>query len=325
MILLASKNTDIIEQLADTICGNLVATSTKNGKETAPNDKTYPSIIIGVNRKFTDNVSEDEQSEIIEKFSIPESVEEGENNYYIFKINGVYYCKSQNGDFKLYDKIMVYIPNGIWSNMYFDYADGISHNSGSSQDIELPRVIFSVDEPGDSPDIGDVWILVNDSSITEFKDITTDNYIHSYIYSVDEDTGISKWIKTKIVLSSISPSLPEQGDYWFEIDDDNKLIAINICTQVSGSLVTWSEIYPESEIEDTIKVIITTDVPMTIGDYWLKLDAENTKNIQSAYKYEIDEETSSEKWILQGNFGSGSGNVYINISHAILIQKEDVV
>ena len=69
-----------------------------NKTDKAPFDKTYPSIILGVNQKFTDNVSEDEQSEIIEKFSIPETVEEGENNYYTFKINGAYYVKRQNGD-----------------------------------------------------------------------------------------------------------------------------------------------------------------------------------------------------------------------------------
>ena len=175
---MASKNTDIIEQLADTIVANLTTPIAKRGKETAPNDKTFPAIILGTNQKFTDDVSEEDKTAIIQKFSIPEAVEEGEQNYYTFKINGAYYCKRQNGDFKLYEKINVYIPNGDWSNMYIDRI--------VDSDPVLPTLIIQVDEPEHGMKLKDYWVKIDDND--------TKNIVALYQYRYNETEDENQWV-----------------------------------------------------------------------------------------------------------------------------------
>ena len=175
---MASKNTDIIEQLADTICGNLVTSSTRNGKETAPNDKTYSSIILGVNRKFTDDVTQDDINNKLNKFNIPETVDDGENNYYTFKLSGEYYCKQQAGDFKLYDNIMVYIPNGNWSRMYIDYPTSVNENQ------HIPETFVSDTEPEEGMLEGDYWVKVDSEDIEQ----------EYYQYIINDETGELEWV-----------------------------------------------------------------------------------------------------------------------------------
>lgn len=183
---MASKNTDIIEQLADTIVANLTTPVAKRGKETAPNDKSFYATILGVNQKFVDTISTDDQATLIEKFSLPETVEDGENSYYIFKINGAYYCKSQNGDFKLYDDIMVYVPNGDWSRMYIDYPIYIK------EDTHIPMPFVSETEPEEGMVEGDYWDKVDSNG----------DILAVYIYQPNEITGDLEWSQLFSVATS---------------------------------------------------------------------------------------------------------------------------
>lgn len=93
----------------------------KKYRDKAPNDKSFFVTIYGVNKKFIDIVPNDKQSDIIERYHIPDTIEEGEDNFYTIQINAEFYCVKQNGNFKLYDKVMAYLPNGDWSRMYLDY------------------------------------------------------------------------------------------------------------------------------------------------------------------------------------------------------------
>lgn len=270
-----------------------------NKTDKAPFDKTYLAIILGVNQKFTDDVSEQDKTAIIEKFSIPETVEEGEDNYYTFKINGVYYCKSQNGDFKLYDKIMVYIPNGNWSNMYFDYADGVSHNSGGGggSDTELPDYIVSPDMPGgDDCNIGDLWIVTNDETITEFTNLTDDTFVNMYEYKSDDENEVVDWRLIKVCISETSSKVDKNTDnYWIVTDANGKFVKIDIW-ETSGSTTSFYEIYPNPERETAPNVIIDTKEPMNEGDYWIDIDNKNDKNIESFNQYVYNKETSQFEW-----------------------------
>lgn len=326
---MASKNTDIIEQLADTIVANLTTPIAKRGKETAPNDKTFSSVIIGINQKFTDNVSEDEQSEIIEKFSIPETVEEGEDNYYTFKINGVYYCKSQNGDFKLYDKIMVYIPNGNWSDMYFDYADGASHNSGGGggSDTELPDYIVSPDMPGgDDCNIGDLWIVTNDEAITEFTNLTEDTFVNMYEYKADENEVVD-WRLVKARIAETSSKVDKNTDnYWIVTDVNGKFVKIDMW-ETSGSTTSFYEIYPNPERETAPNVSIYDYSPLKLGDYWYEIDSDVNKNLEARWIYSFNPETNRNEYKNEYNIQSGSGgsNFYISVIEPKQPQDNDLL
>ena len=307
---MASKNTDIIEQLADTIVANLTTPIARRGKETAPNDKTYPSIIIGVNRKFTDNVSDDEQSEIIEKFSIPEAVEEGENNYYTFKINGAYYCKQQNGDFKLYDKIMVYIPNGNWDNLYIDQQSRATKTGGGDgEHITLPVVIVSVNPPDGYIHNSILWMVVINK--VDFSELTKDDFIKIYGYLPNEN-NIKQWVKLNTTIDKNIPT--DVGDYhcWIELNDDNQFSGLYIYK----SNVGWGKVNPNSN-----DLIIVTKHPPNIGDYWIQINDDEDKKFIGLFRFEYVEEESCMKW---NQLCKAGGDIYINIDHAILIGQEEV-
>ena len=305
---MAQKQTDPTLRTAS-IIANRMGDTALTYRNKAPNDKTFPAIILGTNQKFVGDISEQDKTMVIEKFSIPETVEEGEDNYYTFKINGVYYCKSQNGDFKLYDKIMVYVPNGDWSRMYFDYDTSYYGNSkygNNGSNVDVPNVIFAVDEPGgDTTATGDFWFVVDGyTSETQFTDLDTDNIIRIYQYLTDEDTGITAWYKSSLVPTKNAPSHPEIDDYWIRLDNDtNKCTHIYKCTNNVGT-VTWHELYPENA---EINVTITDETPMKIGDYWVEIDDEETRNIEAIWQYQRDEESLVEEWVLQGNDESGAG------------------
>ena len=175
---MANNETDIYKQWASVMLnGEQSISKNKIGK--ASFDRSFYSAIIGINRKFIDSISEDKQRTIIEKFNIPENIEDGENNYYIFIINGIEYCVQQNGDFNLYDSIMVYIPNGDWSRMYIDYPVFIKDST------HTPYPFISDTEPEEGMVQGDYWIEIDSNE--DFKSF--------YIYLPDEETGELKWVK----------------------------------------------------------------------------------------------------------------------------------
>lgn len=323
---MAQKQTDPTLRTAS-IIANSMGDTALTYRNKAPNDKTFSTTILGVNQKFTDNVSEDEQSEIIEKFSIPETVEEGEDNYYTFKINGVYYCKSQNGNFKLYDKIMVYVPNGDWSRMYFDYDTsyyGNSKYSNNGSNVDVPNVIFAVDEPGgDTTAIDDFWFVAdNYTSEMEFTDLDQDTILSIYQYLENEDSGVTAWYKSSLVPSKDLPTHPEIGDYHIKLDNDTgKCTQIYKCTNNVGT-ITWHEVYPENK---EVNVTISDKAPMKVGDYWLEWDNYTDKNIIAVWRYEIEPDILVEEWVKQGNLSSSSGTgLTVNIAHALIIEREIV-
>lgn len=273
----------------------------------APNDKTYSATILGVNRKFTDDVTEDDITNKLAKFNIPETVGEGEDNYYTFKINGEYYCKQQTGNFKLYDEILVYMPNNNWSNMYFDYADGVSHNSGGGggSDTELPDYIVSPDMPGgDDRNIGDLWIVTNDETITEFTNLTEDTFVNMYEYKADENEVID-WRLVKVCIAEASSKVDViNDDYWIKTDENNVFTEIDMW-ETSGSTTSFYEIYPNPERETNPKVIINIKKPMKEGDCWIDIDNKNDKNIESFNQYVYNKETSQFNWETVFNVKSG--------------------
>lgn len=81
-------------------------------------DKSYKTTIVGCNRYFTDDVPKETQAELIKKYNIPEVSVSGV--YYTFRINGNWYVKSSNNDFKLYEEVVVRVPNGNWDNMFIE-------------------------------------------------------------------------------------------------------------------------------------------------------------------------------------------------------------
>ena len=306
---MANKNTDPIEMLADSICNALVSASTRAGKETAPNDKTFPAIILGTNQKFTDDISEQDKAAIIEKFSIPEAVEEGEQTYYTFKINGAYYVKQQNGDFKLYDQIMVYIPNGNWANMYFDYADGASHFGGNNSDSSNTghQILVGVEPPGgENPEVGDIWLFVKDENNITFSNLEPSDYVGMYTYQEDSDSNIESWQSAHCVVSTTMPTEDAQvGQFWIRVKD-GKFFKVYICTQATEHATTWSEVYPQDETGMDYNFYISASLPITDGDYWIEIDNLNTRNIESLSQYKFNSATNKFEWRLMGNAAGGS-------------------
>lgn len=371
---MASKNTDIIEQLADTIVANLTTPIAKRGKETAPNDKTFATVICGVNQKFTDDISDEEKNNTINKYSIPESIDDGENSYYTFKIDGAIYCKQQKGNYFLYDKVMVYIPNGDWSNMYFDYPDASSHGGGGGGGSGTEhQLIVSVDAPGGvEPKLGDMWLIVNDENKTTFDELTPEDYTNMYTWQEDEDTGVQSWKSANCTVGGDTPpSSGVVGDLWIKLEDD-LFSKIYLCTSATGSTV-WSEVYPNDETGAGYNLYISADKPLSEGDYWVQIDTKTRRNIQSLSQYRYNSTENQYEWKLLYNAGTpavyiqsndptetydvkigdywikisadsemliynvsrwigymwlrqcvAGGDLTINISHAILVQKDEV-
>lgn len=122
-------------------------------------DKSYNVTILGINQDFTDDVTEEEQEELINKYSIPEVPDK--DNYYTFKINGNYYVKSSNTHFNLYENVKIRIPNGNWDNMYIE----VQRDTTTDESAEW---FVSVGEPTEGMKNGDYWIeLHSNDSITK--------------------------------------------------------------------------------------------------------------------------------------------------------------
>lgn len=300
---MANKNTDLIEMLADSICNSLVSASARAGKETAPNDKTFATVICGVNQKFTDDISDEDKNNTINKYSIPESIDDGENSYYTFKIDGAIYCKRQNGNFKLYDKVMVYIPNGDWSNMYFDYPDASSYGGGGGggSSTDGHQLIVSVDAPGgDNPQLGDMWLFVRDETRTTFTELEPSDYAGMYTWQIDEDTQVQSWNYTTCTVSESAPSSGNKvGNLWIKLQNDH-FNKIYLCTSTEGATV-WSEVYPDDETGEGYNLFISADKPLSEGDYWAQIDNDTSQNIQTLSQYKFNSTLNKFDWKLLYN------------------------
>lgn len=368
------KQTSKVLAFGENFCSGAYGIS-GNKTDKAPFDKTYPAIILGVNQKFVGDISEQNKTMVIEKFSIPEAVEEGEQTYYTFKINGAYYVKQQNGDFKLYDKIMVYIPNGDWSNMYFDYPDASSHGGsggGGGESGDEHQLIVSVDVPGGAePKLGDMWLFVREGSSTVFSELEVSDYVGMYTYQQDEDLEIQSWKSIPCTVGGNNPpSDGKVGNIWIKVEN-NYFSKIYLCTSVSSAIV-WSEVYPDDETGEGYNLYISPDKPITEGDYWVEINNNTQQNIMSLSQYKLALDGTKYEWRLiynsrtpaiyfqatdpaemyevktgdywikteasdmliynisrrSGRFwirqGVAGGDLTINISHAILVQKDEV-
>ena len=119
----------LYEQLGEELFNSSEEVSTKKINK-ADFDKSYKTTIVGCNRYFTDDVPTETQAELIKKYNIPEVSVSGV--YYTFRINGNWYVKSSNNDFKLYEEVVVRVPNGNWDNMFIEVQrDTVGEGGGT--------------------------------------------------------------------------------------------------------------------------------------------------------------------------------------------------
>ena len=119
----------LYEQLGEELFNSSEEVSTKKINK-ADFDKSYKTTIVGCNRYFTDDVPAETQAELIKKYNIPEVSVSGV--YYTFRINGNWYVKSSNNDFKLYEEVVVRVPNGNWDNMFIEVQrDTVGEGGGT--------------------------------------------------------------------------------------------------------------------------------------------------------------------------------------------------
>lgn len=297
---MANKQTDPVYTLAEQIVG-AVQQITQVKTDKAAFDKSYSATILGVNRSFTDAVDSEDQTDIIKKYSIPETITEGEQSYYTFKINGAYYCKRQNGDFMLYEPVMVYIPNGEWSRMYIDRV-GSGGNSSEGSNVDIPNIIKAVDAPGgEAPLNGDLWFYTTSESITEFASITEDTFNGLFEYATDEDTRITQWTEAEYVMAPEAARVPivdHNGVFWIRTAEDSENFERIYVSQVSGTTVSWKQVYPDSETGYTPTITVSAKKPMRIGDLWLQIDDEDSQNLIAVYLYDVNPETNKTEWML---------------------------
>lgn len=119
----------LYEQLGEELINSSEEVFTKKVAK-AQYDKSYKTTIVGCNRYFTDDVPAETKAELIKKYNIPEVSVSGV--YYTFRINGNWYVKSSNNDFKLYEEVVVRVPNGNWDNMFIEVQrDTVGDGSGT--------------------------------------------------------------------------------------------------------------------------------------------------------------------------------------------------
>lgn len=119
----------LYEQLGEELINSSEEVSTKKINK-ADFDKSYKTTIVGCNRYFTDDVPAETKAELIKKYNIPEVSVSGV--YYTFRINGNWYVKSSNNDFKLYEEVVVRVPNGNWDNMFIEVQrDTVGEGGGT--------------------------------------------------------------------------------------------------------------------------------------------------------------------------------------------------
>lgn len=210
-----AQKANATENLAQVIIDSISKIAIEK-RDKSPHDKTFSAVILGVDRKFTDRVSVGDREEIIEKFGIPEAVENG-GNYYTFRIDGAYYVKRSVFPFKLYDEIRVRVPNGNWSNMFIE--------NGVKEDAFVPEVIYSQTEPTAEEytlRVGDIWIKTdeNGSLVSVYEYRTAES-------GEDEETVYEWTLKTSVPAVIYSANEPTErsyalntGDIWIETDND---------------------------------------------------------------------------------------------------------
>ena len=123
----------LYEQLGEELINSSEEVFTKKVAK-AQYDKSYKTTIVGCNRYFTDDVPAETQAELIKKYNIPEVSVSGV--YYTFRINGNWYVKSSNNDFKLYEEVVVRVPNGNWDNMFIEVQRDTT-NSGALSAVKI--------------------------------------------------------------------------------------------------------------------------------------------------------------------------------------------
>lgn len=352
---MSKKQSDPVYILAEQIIESAQQIAASQANK-APYDKSYKAVILGTNRKFTDDVTVEEQAELIQKFSIPESVADDEPSYYTIKINGAYYCKAQNGDFKLYEKVMVYIPNGEWSKMYIDRVGVVSSEGGGGSDpVVLPNVIVAVDEP---PIIrgGDFLATVEEHTTltslkrysdnkwqdveflygTNYNDLTVEGVYYGWFtegdmrvifeYVTDHVQAVAYSAESPYldynVFYTETPDAAAVGDYWIEIDNetDQNLVALHKC-QIDEDTQTaqWVTLYNAAVPSVYIQVSDPANTyTVKNGAYWIEIDNDTDKNMKYLKK------RIEGNWVIQCAAISGT-DVTINISHAILVDKGQIV
>ena len=322
----------------------------------APYDKSYKAVILGTNRKFTDDVTVEEQAELIQKFSIPESVADDEPSYYTIKINGAYYCKAQNGDFKLYEPVMVYIPNGEWSKMYIDRVGVVSEGGGGSDPVVLPKVTAAPTRPAAVLE-GDFLAMVeNDDTLTTlyryinhewtsvpFEYGTNPGTLHTegtyygmfaagdlrtiFLYENGSLRQLAYAYDNPNILPNVffkdevPVELAAVGDYWLQIDNynDNNLYSVQRLEQAEGAeSPSWNTLYNAAVPALYVQPTQPSASGIKEGAWWIQIDNTTDKNIQYIKKY------TGYTWATVCIPAGGSGDITINISHAILVKAEDV-
>ena len=354
---MANKQTDPIQALANDIVNTIDSIATRRSNK-ASFDKSFYATILGVNRKFTDDVTVEEQAELIQKFSIPESVADNELSYYTIKINGAYYCKAQNGDFKLYEKVMVYIPNGEWSKMYIDRVGVVSSEGGGGSDpVVLPKVTAAPTRPAAVLE-GDFLAMVeNDDTLTTlyryinhewtsvpFEYGTNPGTLHTegtyygmfaagdlrtiFLYENGSLQQLAYAYDNPNILpnvffkNEVPAELAAVGDYWLQIDNynDNNLYSVQRLEQAEDAeSPSWNMLYNAAVPVVYIQPTQPSASGIKEGAWWIQIDNTTDKNIQYIKKY------TGYVWATVCIPAGGSGDININISHAILVQKDEVV
>ena len=354
---MANKQTDPIQALANDIVNTIDSVATRRSDK-ASFDKSFYATILGVNRKFTDDVSAEDQDALIAKYSIPETVSEGEYSYFTFKINGSYYVKSQYGNFKLYDNVMVYIPNGDWSRMYVDYPTGDKSTGGGGSDpVVLPKVTAAPTRPASILE-GDFLAMVeNDDTLTTlyryinhewtsvpFEYGTNPGTLHTegtyygmfaagdlrtiFLYENGSLQQLAYAYDNPNILpnvffkNEVPAELAAVGDYWLQIDNynDNNLYSVQRLEQAEDAeSPTWNMLYNAAVPVVYIQPTQPSASGIKEGAWWIQIDNTTDKNIRYIKKY------TGYTWATVCIPAGGSGDVTINISHAILVKKEELM
>lgn len=201
---MAAAYSDPYQRLANDLVGSMSKIAAYKSDK-ASYDKSFAVTILGINQKFTGDVPVDDRQNLITKYSIPETTEDGEPKYFTVKINGAYYVTSQNASFKLYDKVMAYLPNGDWSRMYLDYQSG-----GKGETITLPHNFISTEEPEEGMVEGDYWYEVDDNNDIQAK----------WQYLLDDETGELQWWLMFDVISGVGEDIGNHSERFNDYTDN---------------------------------------------------------------------------------------------------------
>lgn len=130
---------NISENLATALL-DTTKTITNKKISNAEYDKSYSSVIMGRNKVFVDDVSTDIQNKLITEHNI---ADDSKPIYYSFQINGQWYVKQSPSDFKLYENVVIRVPNGNWNNMFIEVQrDTVDNGNGEPPVGDFGRVSF---------------------------------------------------------------------------------------------------------------------------------------------------------------------------------------